>query len=113
MDIARKLQYTIDVLNKCNVQVEFFNMGFFFIGILWNLSSKDSLKEKLARESLVELTERVLIPLSGGGESAVIQQSQSETDIFYNITGCLRYTHKHNLQYSGLHPPDIWYIYFF
>ncbi|KAG7315145.1 hypothetical protein KOW79_021233 [Hemibagrus wyckioides] len=59
-------------------------------GILWNLSSKDSLKEKLARESLAELTERVLIPLSGGGECAVIQQSQSETDIFYNTTGCLR-----------------------
>ncbi|KAK3528207.1 hypothetical protein QTP86_025118 [Hemibagrus guttatus] len=59
-------------------------------GILWNLSSKDSLKEKLARESLAELTERVLIPLSGGGESAIIQQSQSETDIFYNTTGCLR-----------------------
>ncbi|GAA6100608.1 plakophilin-3 isoform X2 [Tachysurus ichikawai] len=63
-------------------------------GILWNLSSKDSLKEKLARESLAELTERVLIPLSGGGESAVIQQSQSEMDIFYNTTGCLRYTHR-------------------
>ncbi|XP_026992900.1 plakophilin-3 isoform X2 [Tachysurus fulvidraco] len=59
-------------------------------GILWNLSSKDSLKEKLARESLAELTERVLIPLSGGGDSAVIQQSQSEMDIFYNTTGCLR-----------------------
>ncbi|XP_076854685.1 plakophilin-3 [Brachyhypopomus gauderio] len=59
-------------------------------GILWNLSSKDSLKEKLARESLVELTERVLLPLSGGGESGIIQQSPSEVDIFYNTTGCLR-----------------------
>uniref|UniRef100_A0A4W4E4N7 Plakophilin 3b n=1 Tax=Electrophorus electricus TaxID=8005 RepID=A0A4W4E4N7_ELEEL len=59
-------------------------------GILWNLSSKDSLKEKLARESLLELTERVLLPLSGGEESAVIQQSPSEADIFYNTTGCLR-----------------------
>ncbi|XP_062845582.1 plakophilin-3 isoform X2 [Trichomycterus rosablanca] len=59
-------------------------------GILWNLSSKDSLKERLAKESLSELTERVLIPLSGGGESGVIQQSLSEADIFYNTTGCLR-----------------------
>ncbi|XP_066514360.1 plakophilin-3-like isoform X1 [Hoplias malabaricus] len=59
-------------------------------GILWNLSSKDSLKERLARESLVELTERVLVPLSGGGDSGVIQQSPSEADIFYNTTGCLR-----------------------
>ncbi|XP_026071229.1 plakophilin-3-like isoform X1 [Carassius auratus] len=59
-------------------------------GILWNLSSKDSLKERLARESLAELTERVLVPLSGGGETGVIQQSASEADIFYNTTGCLR-----------------------
>ncbi|KAG9260871.1 plakophilin-3-like isoform X1 [Astyanax mexicanus] len=59
-------------------------------GILWNLSSKDSLKERLARESLVELNERVLVPLSGGGDSGVIQQSPSEADIFYNTTGCLR-----------------------
>lgn len=59
-------------------------------GILWNLSSKDSLKERLARESLSELTERVLIPLSGGGDAGVIQQSMSEADIFYNTTGCLR-----------------------
>ncbi|XP_052418038.1 plakophilin-3 isoform X3 [Carassius gibelio] len=59
-------------------------------GILWNLSSKDSLKEKLAREGLSELTERVLVPLSGGGDAGVIQQSASEADIFYNTTGCLR-----------------------
>uniref|UniRef100_A0A8C1SK51 Plakophilin 3b n=1 Tax=Cyprinus carpio TaxID=7962 RepID=A0A8C1SK51_CYPCA len=59
-------------------------------GILWNLSSKDSLKERLARESLSELTERVLVPLSGGGDAGVIQQSASEVDIFYNTTGCLR-----------------------
>ncbi|XP_072527428.1 plakophilin-3 isoform X2 [Salminus brasiliensis] len=59
-------------------------------GILWNLSSKDNLKERLARESLVELNERVLVPLSGGGNAGVIQQSPSEADIFYNTTGCLR-----------------------
>lgn len=57
-------------------------------GILWNLSSKDNLKEKLARETLPELTEKILIPLSGGSEG--IQQSASEADIFYNTTGCLR-----------------------
>lgn len=65
---------------------------FFLLGILWNLSSKDSLKERLARESLSELTERVLVPLSGGGDAGVIQQSMSEADIFYNTTGCLRYS---------------------
>ncbi|KAM6926801.1 plakophilin-3a [Lycodopsis pacificus] len=60
-------------------------------GILWNLSSKDNLKEKLARETLHELTDKVLIPLTGSGESESIQhQSPSEADIFYNTTGCLR-----------------------
>ncbi|KAJ8333886.1 hypothetical protein SKAU_G00412050 [Synaphobranchus kaupii] len=59
-------------------------------GILWNLSSKDSLKEKLARETLPQLTEKILVPLSGSGGSEVIQQTPSEADIFYNTTGCLR-----------------------
>ncbi|XP_054475948.1 plakophilin-3-like [Anoplopoma fimbria] len=59
-------------------------------GILWNLSSKDNLKEKLARETLPQLTEKILIPLSGTGESEGIHQSPSEADIFYNTTGCLR-----------------------
>uniref|UniRef100_A0A4W5KI83 Plakophilin 3 n=1 Tax=Hucho hucho TaxID=62062 RepID=A0A4W5KI83_9TELE len=59
-------------------------------GILWNLSSKDNMKEKLAKETLAELTERILIPLSDSGDSEVIHQSPSEVDIFYNTTGCLR-----------------------
>ncbi|XP_056137565.1 plakophilin-3a [Lampris incognitus] len=59
-------------------------------GILWNLSSKDSLKEKLARETLPELTEKILVPLSGNGDTEEIQQSPSEAEIFYNTTGCLR-----------------------
>ncbi|XP_071352922.1 plakophilin-3a isoform X2 [Trachinotus anak] len=59
-------------------------------GILWNLSSKDNLKEKLAREALPELTDKILIPLSGGGDSEDIHLSASEADIFYNTTGCLR-----------------------
>ncbi|CDQ64864.1 unnamed protein product [Oncorhynchus mykiss] len=59
-------------------------------GILWNMSSKESLKEKLARETLSELTERVLVPLCSGGDPELIRQSPSEADIFYNTTGCLR-----------------------
>ncbi|XP_066556916.1 plakophilin-3a isoform X2 [Amia ocellicauda] len=55
-------------------------------GILWNLSSKDSLKEKLARDTLADLTEHILIPLS----SDSVTQSASETEIFLNTTGCLR-----------------------
>ncbi|XP_040893959.1 plakophilin-3a isoform X2 [Toxotes jaculatrix] len=59
-------------------------------GILWNLSSKDQLKEKLARETLSDLTEWILLPLTGGVDSEEISQSPSQTDIFYNATGCLR-----------------------
>ncbi|XP_076588345.1 plakophilin-3a isoform X1 [Chaetodon auriga] len=59
-------------------------------GILWNLSSKDNLKQKLARETLPDLTERILIPLSGLGDSDHVEQSASESEIFYNTTGCLR-----------------------
>ncbi|XP_053497736.1 plakophilin-3a isoform X2 [Ictalurus furcatus] len=59
-------------------------------GILWNLSSKDNLKEKLARETLPKLTEDILIPLSGTGEREIIEHNDSEADIFFNTTGCLR-----------------------
>ncbi|XP_019712539.1 plakophilin-3 isoform X2 [Hippocampus comes] len=59
-------------------------------GILWNLSSKDTLKEKLAREALPDLTDKILIPLSGSEGSEGINQSASEAEIFYNTTGCLR-----------------------
>ncbi|XP_051978873.1 plakophilin-3a isoform X2 [Xyrauchen texanus] len=59
-------------------------------GILWNLSSKDNLKVKLAKETLPELTDKILIPLSGTGEKEIIELSPSEKDIFINTTGCLR-----------------------
>ena len=62
-------------------------------GILWNLSSKDNLKEKLAKETLPELTEKILVPLCGTADGDSIQHTASEADIFYNTTGCLRYTH--------------------
>uniref|UniRef100_A0A8C5QYK6 Plakophilin 3 n=1 Tax=Leptobrachium leishanense TaxID=445787 RepID=A0A8C5QYK6_9ANUR len=59
-------------------------------GILWNLSSSDNLKTRLARDTLAPLTERVLSPLSGSAGSALIQQNASEAEIFYNSTGFLR-----------------------
>ncbi|XP_041445261.1 plakophilin 3 L homeolog isoform X1 [Xenopus laevis] len=59
-------------------------------GILWNLSSSDNLKARLARDTLNQLTQRVLSPLSGTAGSAVIQQNVSEAEIFYNATGYLR-----------------------
>uniref|UniRef100_A0A3B4XJZ3 Plakophilin 3b n=1 Tax=Seriola lalandi dorsalis TaxID=1841481 RepID=A0A3B4XJZ3_SERLL len=54
-------------------------------GVLWNLSSRDNLKEKLSKEALPELTEKVLIPLCNS-----IPLNPSEREIFYNTTGCLR-----------------------
>ncbi|XP_069480026.1 plakophilin-3 [Ambystoma mexicanum] len=59
-------------------------------GILWNLSSSDDLKDRLAQDTLVQLTDRILTPLSGVGTSAVILQNASESEIFYNATGFLR-----------------------
>ncbi|CAF93242.1 unnamed protein product, partial [Tetraodon nigroviridis] len=54
-------------------------------GVLWNLSSRDNLKEKLSKEALSELTEKVLVPLSSS-----TPLSPPEREIFYNTTGCLR-----------------------
>lgn len=54
-------------------------------GVLWNLSSRDNLKEKLSKEALSVLTEKVLVPLCNS-----IPLSPSERDIYYNTTGCLR-----------------------
>uniref|UniRef100_A0A3Q3WWX2 Uncharacterized protein n=1 Tax=Mola mola TaxID=94237 RepID=A0A3Q3WWX2_MOLML len=59
-------------------------------GILWNLSSKDNLKQKLARETLPDLTEKILIPLSNSGDSDSVQLTPSEAEILYNTMGCLR-----------------------
>ncbi|XP_047451986.1 plakophilin-3a isoform X2 [Mugil cephalus] len=69
-------------------------------GILWNMSSKENLKEKLASETLSELTDKILIPLAtkeknesefdNYEDSTSIKESHSETEIFCNTTGCLR-----------------------
>ncbi|KAF5918341.1 hypothetical protein HPG69_007563, partial [Diceros bicornis minor] len=59
-------------------------------GILWNLSSSDNLKDRLALDTLEQLTDLVLSPLSGAGGPPLIQQNASEAEIFYNATGFLR-----------------------
>ncbi|XP_054580638.1 plakophilin-3 [Eptesicus fuscus] len=59
-------------------------------GILWNLSSSDHLKDRLARDTLEQLTDLVLSPLSGAGGPPLVQQNASEAEIFYNATGFLR-----------------------
>ncbi|XP_061059926.1 plakophilin-3 isoform X1 [Eubalaena glacialis] len=59
-------------------------------GILWNLSSSDHLKDRLARDTLEQLTDLVLSPFSGAGGTPLTQQNASEAEIFYNATGFLR-----------------------
>ncbi|XP_037553562.1 plakophilin-3 [Nematolebias whitei] len=54
-------------------------------GVLWNLSSRDNLKERLSVEALQLLTEKILVPLCKS-----IPLNSSEKEIFYNTTGCLR-----------------------
>ncbi|RVE71757.1 hypothetical protein OJAV_G00054750 [Oryzias javanicus] len=65
-------------------------------GILWNLSSKDKLKEKVAKEAVVELSAKILEPL----RDILMEESEKNSDdppekipdleIFLNTTGCLR-----------------------
>ncbi|KAM4572670.1 plakophilin-3a [Odontesthes bonariensis] len=68
-------------------------------GILWNLSSKENLKEKLAKETLSTLTETILVPLAAREKddaerikdcSSGSSESPSQEEIFCNTTGCLR-----------------------
>lgn len=70
-------------------------------GILWNLSSKETLKEKLAKATLSTLTQKILTPLSKNemgrtahtdSDTEISPESPSETEIFCNATGCLRCT---------------------
>uniref|UniRef100_A0A3B5MMU3 Plakophilin 3 n=1 Tax=Xiphophorus couchianus TaxID=32473 RepID=A0A3B5MMU3_9TELE len=67
-------------------------------GILWNLSAKDPLKEKL-KTILPRLTEKVLIPVSTSEstkaemikeDKGIPSNSPSETEILHNTLGCLR-----------------------
>ncbi|XP_041852232.1 plakophilin-3a isoform X2 [Melanotaenia boesemani] len=95
-------------------------------GILWNLSSKDTLKEKLAKETLFALTEKILVPLAATEKenaeritecSEIITESPSQSEIFCNTTGCLRNlssvsekTRHQMRETSGLVPSLVDYI---
>ncbi|KAI1890614.1 hypothetical protein AGOR_G00155480 [Albula goreensis] len=57
-------------------------------GLLWNLSSSDSLKPDLVRNAVPVLTESVLVPFTGSGEQSA--SSNMDPDVFYYATGCLR-----------------------
>ncbi|XP_053723471.1 plakophilin-1-like [Synchiropus splendidus] len=52
-------------------------------GLLWNLSSADTLKPDLAKIALPVLVEKVIVPCSTHPDS-------SSSEIFFNATGCLR-----------------------
>ncbi|KAM4554184.1 plakophilin-3-like isoform 2-T2 [Fundulus diaphanus] len=67
-------------------------------GILWNLSSKDPLKEILAKTTVGDLAEKVTVPI-GNKESEYAkaiedgrfpENSPSMEEIFCNATGCIR-----------------------
>ncbi|KAI4876513.1 hypothetical protein NFI96_010522 [Prochilodus magdalenae] len=53
-------------------------------GLLWNLSSADSLKPELLRTALPVFTETVLEPVAASPDAI------AEPETFYNATGCLR-----------------------
>lgn len=61
------------------------------LGLLWNLSSHDLLKERLAKESLSVLTKSVLVPSSGisDGENPK-DELLADATVFYNAIGCLK-----------------------
>ncbi|XP_051269679.1 plakophilin-1 isoform X1 [Dicentrarchus labrax] len=54
-------------------------------GLLWNLSSVDSLKPDLLKSALPVLMERVILPYTTGSD-----QTNSDPEAFFHTTGCLR-----------------------
>ncbi|KAJ8265760.1 hypothetical protein COCON_G00148590 [Conger conger] len=57
-------------------------------GLLWNLSSADSLKPELIESGLPILTENIVVPFTCWSESSAT--NNIDPDVFYNATGCLR-----------------------
>ncbi|KAJ8393566.1 hypothetical protein AAFF_G00060390 [Aldrovandia affinis] len=57
-------------------------------GLLWNLSSADSLKPELIEKALPVLTESVVVPFTCWSDSSA--SNNVDPEVFYNATGCLR-----------------------
>ncbi|XP_028855314.1 plakophilin-1 [Denticeps clupeoides] len=57
-------------------------------GLLWNLSSADSLKSDLVRGALPFFTESVIIPYASPSDSSA--NCTVDPEVFYNSTACLR-----------------------
>ncbi|XP_041110977.1 plakophilin-2-like [Polyodon spathula] len=67
-------------------------------GLLWNLSSIDSLKDLLIREALQPVTDTIIVPCSGWSDGDYPKGDLlSDPDLFYNATGSLR-----NMSSAGL-----------
>lgn len=74
--------------NKTKHRLHVFSLGCYIIGLLWNLSSANELKEELTATALPALTQHVVVPytsLSDTGPSSYIDPS-----VFNCATGCLR-----------------------
>lgn len=69
-----------------------------FLGLLWNLSSTDELKEELIQEALPVLTDCVIIPFSGWSDGGCNRTREIiDPEVFFNATGCLRWVIKQGL----------------
>ncbi|KAM6946557.1 plakophilin-1 isoform 2-T2 [Lycodopsis pacificus] len=57
-------------------------------GLLWNLSSVDSVKPDLLKSALPVLMERAILPYTTGPDRS--SSNSRDPDVFFNATGCLR-----------------------
>ncbi|XP_075952897.1 plakophilin-1 isoform X1 [Anarhichas minor] len=57
-------------------------------GLLWNLSSVDSVKPDLLKSALPILMERAILPYTTGPDRT--SSNSRDPDVFFNATGCLR-----------------------
>ncbi|KAM8915481.1 plakophilin-1 isoform 2-T2 [Spinachia spinachia] len=57
-------------------------------GLLWNLSSVDSLKPDLLKSAVPVLMERTILPYTTGPDPT--DSSSQDPEVFFNATGCLR-----------------------
>ncbi|KAJ8258073.1 hypothetical protein GJAV_G00192860 [Gymnothorax javanicus] len=57
-------------------------------GLLWNLSSADSLKPELIKTALPVLTENIVVPFTCWSDNS--STNNIDAEVFYNATGCLR-----------------------
>lgn len=57
-------------------------------GLLWNMSSAESLRPELVKTALPALMEKVVLPYTTGPNR--MNSSNADPEVFYHATGCLR-----------------------